>query len=162
MAVYTTELGMPIAAMYYFITFAISIMVTRPITGKLLDSKGPSYLIIPSLIIFALGLMIMGSATSMFQILLSGVILGVAYGAIFPSFQTITIKLSPVDKAGSATATFFLFYDSGFGLGAFALAVVASYFGYAKMYMIVSGLILLTLLLYYLLYHRKQQTSIAN
>ncbi|WP_313515892.1 MFS transporter [Sphingobacterium sp.] len=162
MAVYTTELGMPIAAMYYFITFAISIMVTRPIIGKLLDSKGPSYLIIPSLIIFALGLMIMGTATSLFQILLSGVILGVAYGAIFPSFQTITIKLSPLDKAGSATATFFLFYDSGFGLGAFALAVVASYFGYAKMYMIVSGLILLTLLLYYLLYHRKQQTSIAN
>ncbi len=162
MAVYTTELGMPIAAMYYFITFAISIMVTRPIIGKLLDSKGPSYLIIPSLIIFALGLMIMGSATSLFQILLSAVILGVAYGAIFPSFQTITIKLSPVDKAGSATATFFLFYDSGFGLGAFALAVVASYFGYAKMYMIVSGLILLTLLLYYLLYHRKQQTSMVN
>ncbi|WP_313367015.1 MFS transporter [Sphingobacterium mizutaii] len=162
MAVYTSELGIPAAAMYYFITFAISIMVTRPIIGKLLDSKGPSYLIIPSLIIFALGLMIMGSATSMLQILVSGVILGVAYGAIFPSFQTITIKLSPVDKAGSATATFFLFYDSGFGLGAFALAVVASYFGYANMYLIVSGLILLTLVLYYLLYHRKQQSSIAN
>lgn len=162
MAVYTSELGIPAAAMYYFITFAISIMVTRPIIGKLLDSKGPSYLIIPSLIIFALGLMIMGSATSMLQILVSGVILGVAYGAIFPSFQTITIKLSPVDKAGSATATFFLFYDSGFGLGAFALAVVASYFGYANMYLIVSGLILLTLFLYYLLYHRKQQSSIAN
>ncbi|WP_093100102.1 MFS transporter [Sphingobacterium mizutaii] len=162
MAVYTSQLGIPAAAMYYFITFAISIMVTRPIIGKLLDSKGPSYLIIPSLIIFALGLMIMGSATSMLQILVSGVILGVAYGAIFPSFQTITIKLSPVDKAGSATATFFLFYDSGFGLGAFALAVVASYFGYANMYLIVSGLILLTLLLYYLLYHRKQQSSIAN
>lgn len=162
MAVFTSELGIPEAAMYYFISFAISILVTRPLIGKLLDSRGPSYLIIPSLIIFALGLLVLGSASGMTQILFAGIILGIAYGAIFPSFQTITLKLSPIDKAGSATATFFLFYDSGFGLGAFALTVVASYFGYSKMYMLVSGLILLTLFLYYTLYHRKQQTSIAN
>lgn len=163
MAVYTAALGIGQAAMYFFISFAISILVSRPTIGKLLDSRGPSFLMFPSLLLFALGLIVLGMSTSVMGILISGLVLGLAYGAIFPCFQTITIRLSPPENAGSATATFFLFYDGGFGLGAFALAFIASIMGYAKMYMLVSVLIILSLLLYYFLFHRKQSlTSVED
>ncbi|MGH2622680.1 MAG: MFS transporter [Sphingobacterium sp.] len=159
MAVYTAGLGIGQAAMYFFISFAISILVSRPAIGKLLDRRGPSYLMFPNLLLFALGLIVLSMSSSVLGILCSGLILGLAYGAIFPSFQTITIRLSPPENAGSATATFFLFYDGGFGLGAFVLAFIASFLGYAMMYMLVSGLVILSLLFYYFLFHRKQNLA---
>ena len=158
MAVYTAGLDIGQAAMYFFISFAISILVSRPAIGKLLDTRGPSFLMFPSFLLFALGLIVLSVSSSVMGILVSGLILGLAYGAIFPCFQTITIRLSPPENAGSATATFFLFYDGGFGLGAFVLAFIASVLGYAKMYMLVSVLVLLSLLLYYYLFHRKQSS----
>lgn len=156
-AVYTQEIGAAEGGMYFFMAFAVSILLTRPMVGKLLDTKGPSFLVYPSLIIFALGTILLSLASSSAMIIVVGLIMGVAYGAIFPSLQTLTVRLSPANRTGVATATFFLFYDAGFGLGAFFLAMIASAFGYSTMYQVVSGLIILTLVLYYLLYHRKSK-----
>lgn len=159
MAVYTKELGVPNAGMYFFIAFALSILLSRPLVGKLLDRRGPSYLMYPALFIFACGILFLSFASGSIAIICAGLLLGLAYGAIFPCLQTITVRLSPPHRTGAATATFFLFYDSGFGTGAFALASLAAVVGYSKMYMLVSGLVLVTMLLYYLLYDRKQMTK---
>lgn len=157
MAVYTEEIGAAEGGMYFFMAFAVSILLTRPMVGKLLDTRGPTFLIYPSLVIFAFGTILLSVASSAMMVILVGLIMGVAYGAIFPSLQTITVRLSPSNRTGVATATFFLFYDAGFGSGAFFLAIVASTFGYSTMYQVVSGLIIITLALYYFLYHRKSK-----
>lgn len=157
-AVYTKELDLASTGMYFFIVFAISILVTRPYIGKMLDRRGPSFLIFPALLFFSIGVLFLSLSHSIYAILSLAVVLGVTYGAIFPSFQTITVRMSPSNRSGVATATFFLFYDLGFGLGAFILALIASVFGYALMFQAVSGLVLVSLLLYYFLYYRKERT----
>lgn len=158
-AIYTKEIGLASAGMYFFISLASAILLTRPAVGKLLDRKGPSFLMFPGLLLFSLGIAALSMGDSVGIILCIGFILGVAYGAIFPSFQTITVRLSPADRSGAATATFFLFYDTGFGLGAFVLAIIANSFGYSVMFQVVSLLTLFSLFLYYFLYYRKSRVS---
>lgn len=154
-AIYTKEMNLESAGMYFFIVFAVSILLSRPYIGKLLDRKGPSFLLFPSLLLFSITILCFSFANSLWMILFLTAILGISYGAIFPSFQTITVKLSAANRSGVATATFFLFYDLGFGLGAFILALIASALGYAFMFRIVSALVLFSLILFYYLYHRK-------
>ena len=155
MAVYTKGIGLGMASMYFFIVLGITIIVTRPIIGKLLDIRGPSFLMYPALISFIIGLLLISYASVFWMIILAGVVCGLAYGAIFPSLQTISIKLSPPERSGSATGTFFLFYDFGFGAGAFVLAMLVSEFGYSSMYRVVSLLVLITIAVFYYVYDRK-------
>jgi len=162
MATFTKSINAPEAAMYFFIAFAISIMATRPTVGKLLDEKGPSFLLFPTIILFALGVFTLSFSSSVWFVVIIGFIMGFAYGAIFPSLQTITIKLSSPNKTGVATATFFLFWDIGFGLGSFILAIVASALGYAGMFQVVSGVAILSLILFYFLYHRPLSNNSLN
>lgn len=156
-ALYTKDLGMSSAAMHFYVAFALSIIITRPFIGKLIDRKGSHFLVYPSLAIFGIGIVCLGYSSSLAGLLTSGIILGASYGAIFPSFQTIAVKNSPSHKTGAAIGTFYLFYDIGFGLGAFVLASIAAAFGYSMMYYIVSLIVLATAGAYYLVrqYQRK-------
>ncbi|PNB53654.1 MFS transporter, partial [Pseudomonas sp. GW456-E7] len=41
---------------YFFVCFAVTMMIARPFTGKLFDKVGPSIVIYPSILIFSVGL----------------------------------------------------------------------------------------------------------
>lgn len=154
-AVYLTDLQLKNAAIYFYIAFALSMIVSRPTIGKLIDQKGAASLIYPSFLLFSLGMIVLGLAQSMTVVLGSGIILGLSYGAIFPCLQTIAVKASPAHRTGSAIATFFMFYDFGFGIGALVLAYIITGMGYSAMYFVVSGIVLLALLTYYLTHRQK-------
>ncbi|MCY1690366.1 hypothetical protein OVA29_06015 [Exiguobacterium sp. SL14] len=60
------------------------------------------------------------------------------------------MNFAPREQKGKAISTFFLAYDTGFGIGALILATVASKIGYSNMFLscslivLVSGLLFLT------------------
>ncbi|MCI4139854.1 MFS transporter, partial [Bacillus vallismortis] len=41
---------------YFFVCFAVTKMIARPFTGKLIDKVGPGIVIYPSILIFSVGL----------------------------------------------------------------------------------------------------------
>ncbi|MDU2111768.1 MAG: MFS transporter, partial [Clostridiales bacterium] len=43
----------------FFIVYAIAVLFTRPLTGKILDKKGANYIIYPALILFSLSLILL-------------------------------------------------------------------------------------------------------
>jgi len=58
---------------------------------------------------------------------------------------------------GLATATFFIFYDLGNGLGPSILGLVVPATGYSGLYLILGLMVLATISLYYLLYGKKER-----
>ena len=50
-SVYAKSLGLIEASSYFFMVFAVTMMITRPFTGKLYDKVGPGVVIYPSIII---------------------------------------------------------------------------------------------------------------
>lgn len=147
-AVYLKERNVENGSIYFYLAFAATMIISRPKIGKIIDKKGASYLVIPSLFLFSIGMICMGLTNSFSSVIATGLILGLSYGCVFPCFQTIAVESCPPERSGSAMGTFFLFYDLGFGIGAIILAKISNFTGYSNMYFIISAIAVLLLCLF--------------
>lgn len=147
-SVYAKSVGLFESVSLFFVVFAAAMLLSRPYTGRLYDRSGPNAVIYPSLIIFAIGLILLSVTHSVFLLLVAGTLIGLGYGALLPSFQTMSIVAAPKRRTGHATATFFIFYDLGIAVGSFVLGVVSSQFGFSALYLICSGVIIITIAVY--------------
>lgn len=148
LSIYAQSIGLIEVASYFFLVFALAMIISRPFTGRVFDEKGPNVVIIPSIIIYAVGLFMLSMTTSTWMLLVSGALIGVGYGTLLPCFQTLAIQASPKHRSAYATATFFTLYDTGIAAGSLILGIVAFYLGNAYMYMALSGFVILIVIYY--------------
>ena len=148
LSIYSQQKGVLHLTSSFFAIFAIVMLVTRPFTGRIFDEKGPRYIIIPGLISFMFRLILLAYMDSPFTFLLSGAFIGLGYGAVVPSFQTLAIQSTSHERSGYATATFFTLFDTGIAIGSFVLGIVASKLGYQGLYLLSSGIVVLTLIVF--------------
>jgi MFS family permease len=90
--------------------------------------------------------------------------MGIGYGALLPCFQTLAMKLAPEQRRGSAAATFFLLFDLGYGSGSYFMGMIASLTDYRTMYVFAGFITLISVAVYYFLYHlpgAKRRVSAA-
>jgi MFS family permease len=153
-SIYAKELGLGSLASYFFVVFAAMIILSRPFTGRLFDRFNPHIIVYPGIAFFIMGLILLSQAHTPFLFLAAGAVIGLGYGAALPSIQTIAIQESPSHRRGLATSTYFLFFDSGFGLGSFILGVLGSYTSYRTMYLVCALIVAFTGVVYYALHHR--------
>ena len=147
-SIYAESLGLIKVAGFFFLVFAIGMLVVRPFTGRLFDSRGPNIVIIPSLIIYAIGMFALSYTTTTWMLLLAGGLIGMGYGTLLPCFQTLAIQSTTHRRSAYATATFFTMYDTGIAVGSFALGIAVSYMGYANLYLAV-GVFIVFISIYY-------------
>jgi MFS family permease len=147
-SLYAKSLGLLETASYFFLVFAAAMLISRPFTGRLFDTRGPNTVIIPAVLIFAFGLLILSLTSSAWMLLLAGALIGIGYGTLLPSFQTLAIEASPKNRTAYATATFFTLFDSGIAMGSFVLGIAVTYLGYAHLYMALSGFVVLIVFYY--------------
>lgn len=136
------------ASSFFFICYALVSFLSRPVTGKIFDQKGPNYIIFPTFLFFAIGLIILALSMNSFLLIFSAVFVGLGYGTLVPSAQTVAIKSSP--SIGVATSTFFIFLDLGSGIGPFTLGTLIPIIGYRALYLVIACLVLVTMGIYYL------------
>ncbi|MBD7909644.1 MFS transporter [Sporosarcina gallistercoris] len=153
---YAKEAKVVDAASFFFLVYAIAILVSRPFSGKLLDRKGGTFVVVPSLILFACGLLLLSQTHTGVILLVAGAIIGLGFGNFQSCAQAIALIGVPIKRIGIATSTFYIFLDFGFGFGPYFLGNVATAYGYRDLYMILSGLIVVALLLYLLIARKKQ------
>ena len=56
LSIYGESIKLETAASYFFIVYAIALVATRPITGKLFDLRGENFITYPLLIMLSLDL----------------------------------------------------------------------------------------------------------
>jgi len=156
---YAQEIGAVKAASMFFMVFAVAILLSRPFTGRLFDLKGANFIMYPAIVVFAAGMMLLGTAHNGFTLLLAGAIIGLGFGNIQSITQTLAVQLSPPSRIGMATSTFFIFLDIGFGFGPYVLGLLIPYTGYGHLYFLLSFVILATLVLYELANGRNERAS---
>jgi MFS family permease len=160
MPLYAKMLNLTNYTSMFFAIFAIVIVITRPIVGKLFDQSGPNFVVYPGFLIFLIGLVILSQISTLGGLLLAGGVLGIGFGALSPAFQTLAIQHSPVARSGVATATYFLALDISVGLGSFILSLTAAQLGYRSMYLASACILLLASVLYYLLAKQSKKTHL--
>ncbi|MDM5247723.1 MFS transporter [Lysinibacillus sp. G4S2] len=159
MTFYAKELDLVAAGSYFFIIYAIVILATRPFTGKLLDSRGANIVIYPCLVIFAIGMYAFSSATSSFVFLLAAACIGIGYGNFNSVAQAIAIKVTPNERLGLATSTYFILYDLGLGVGPYFLGFFVPTMGYSAIFFAMVFVILVSIVLYYFLYGKYENNE---
>jgi len=132
----------------FFLVYAITVILSRPISGRLLDLKGPDFVVYPCLLLFGGGMTLLGCAKSGFLLLLSAVIIGLGYGNFFSCGHAIAIKSVPPEKIGLATATYYIFIDIGSGVGPYIFGSLLPFMDYKGLFFLLSLVVFSTLLLY--------------
>ena len=144
------SMGAGIWGSAFFAIFAVMIIISRPLVGKAYARYGSKYIIYPGLVLFILGLLALGIATTPLTIILTAPLLGLGYGAAQPAFQALAIQSAPIERAGVSTATYFLALDISVGAGSVILALLASAVGYQYLYMFTAIIMIVALTLYHI------------
>ncbi|WP_175990382.1 MFS transporter [Bacillus sp. Marseille-Q1617] len=161
-SVYAKSVGLFESVSLFFVVFAAAMLLSRPYTGRLFDHKGPDSVIYPSLFIFAAGLIILSVTHTTIILLLAGAMIGLGYGALLPSYQTMAIQSAARERTSHSTSTFFIFYDLGIAAGSVILGMISAGLGFTSLYLMSSVVVLVTIFIYKIVSghsHNKQSRN---
>lgn len=133
----------------FFAIFALMIIISRPLVGKVYARYGSRFVIYPGVGLFIVGLAILGVVSTPVGIICTAPLLGLGYGAAQPAFQALAVQSAPIERAGVSTATYFLALDIAVGAGSVILALIANALGYQYLYQITSLIMIIALALYH-------------
>lgn len=157
---YAKEINLVETASFFFLMYAIAILISRPFTGPLMDRKGENIIIYPAFIIMGIALILLSITHSSWMLLLCAGLLGLGYGNIQSVCQTIAVKSAPLERMGFATSTFFIFLDAGLGFGPYFIGMLLDYIGYAQLYLYSAFAAFSCILAYYLLHGRQSSKNV--
>ena len=159
LSLYSRQLCLEEAASFFFLIYAIVVIFSRPLSGRLLDARGANFVVYPCILFFSIGMLVLSQATYGITLLLSGAIIGLGYGNFLSCGQAISVKSTSPNRFGLATATYYMFLDIGFGVGPYLFGSLVPVTGYRGLYFVMAMVILSTTLLYYFLYRRSLHFS---
>lgn len=143
------SMGAGVWGSVFFALFALMIIISRPLVGKVYARYGSRFVIYPGVTLFIVGLAILGVVSTPVGIICTAPLLGLGYGAAQPAFQALAVQSAPIERAGVSTATYFLALDIAVGAGSVILALIANALGYQYLYQITSLIMIIALALYH-------------
>ena len=143
------SMGAGVWGSVFFALFALMIIISRPLVGKVYARYGSRFVIYPGVGLFIVGLAILGVVSTPVGIICTAPLLGLGYGAAQPAFQALAVQSAPIERAGVSTATYFLALDIAVGAGSVILALIANALGYQYLYQITSLIMIIALALYH-------------
>ncbi len=152
---YTTAIGVTgIGATCFFLFFAATSFISRPLTGYLLDHFGGNVVIYPSLLCMAIAMGFIASATGDLGMIIGALFLGYGYGTITASCHALAVHCAPLHQVGIATSTYFFFLDFGIGVGPYTLGSFVPSMGFDFVYLAAGVISIAGMGLYYYLLGR--------
>lgn len=156
-AVYGEQLQLAEVGLFFLFN-ALTILLVRPIAGKIFDKKGPIIVLIPAACFVVVSMLILSYTTSMGILIVSALLYGVGFGSIQPTLQAWMLKSVTKKDYGTVNSMFYNATDIGVALGAIILGVIATASSYATMYRLSSLamiIFIVAMVLYILLKNRR-------
>ncbi|MBN1322040.1 MAG: MFS transporter [Thermoleophilia bacterium] len=155
LALYSEVIELTTAAGLFFLVYAAVIFVTRPYVGRRFDERGENSVVYAAILVFAVGLALLAAANHSSVLLLAAAVMGLGFGAIQACGRALIAKVTPLHRMGQATSTFYIFGDTGLGLGPLICGFLISLAGYRGMYGVMAGVAVVALVVYHLLHGRR-------
>lgn len=145
---------------FFFVVYALVITITRPMAGRIFDVKGEDYVMYPSYISLAIGLVILGLTHSGFTLLLAGAFIGLGYGTFMSNGQAVALKMAPnALRVGVSLSTYFIGLDLGIGVGPFVLGDIEKLMNFRELYLLAAVIPVIAGLLYYKFYNHEHDVA---
>ena len=120
---YGTEMGIGNIGLF-FTVYALFLLVTRPVSGRLVDRCGYLPVLSLGMVGFALSFFIIGNSSTIAGMLAAAVINAFGYGICYPTMQSLVMSCADKNKRGAAASTSFIGADLGMFLGPFTMGLV--------------------------------------
>jgi MFS family permease len=146
--------GLDDAVSFYFVVYAIVILISRPPVGRRIDRHGENSTIYHCLVSLVAGFVVLAFAVNGALLLASAVLVGFGIGATQSIIQTVIARDAPVEELGKANSTFFMSMDLGSGLGPVIIGAAIPVIGYSASYLGLAVLGVLAIVVYHFAHGR--------
>jgi MFS family permease len=152
---YTAQKGIA-GIQWYFLIYALALMLSRTFAGKIYDRKGHGFIFIPGASFIMLAMVLLAWLPNSLVMFVAAGLYGFGFGSVQPALQAWSVEKAPMNRKGMANATFFSFFDLGVGIGAIAFGQIGHWLGYGSIYISSAISVFLSILLYLYLTRKKQ------
>ncbi len=137
-AMYAKEIGLSVNSGLYFTFMAIGLAVSRLFSGRQVDKGRLTQVILFGMVLAAISFYTLAALgrialwsrpVASFSYILIALLQGVAFGTMFPAFNSLFVNLAPHNMRGTATSTYLTSWDVGIGIGLTAGGAIADLFG---------------------------------
>ncbi|WP_042357656.1 MFS transporter [Bacillus rubiinfantis] len=133
---------------WYFLLYALSLLLTRTFAGQLYDRKGHQAVFFPGTILVLSAMLLLAWLPNSTILYVAAILYGFGFGTVQPALQAWSIENTPPQRRGMANATFFSFFDLGIGVGAMTFGQISHLYGYSTIYKTAAVSVFLCMLFY--------------
>ncbi len=149
---YGKETGLAAYATVFFVVLSAGTLICRLFLGKIYDTRGENVALIPSLVLYVAGMVMLGTVVSGAEMLLSAFFIGIMIAMMSSVAQAVIIRRAPREKYGTAVSTYNVFTDLSYAVGPVANGFFIGTVGYGTNYLLMAGVGTLGLVLYLVLH----------
>jgi MFS family permease len=114
----------------FFTAFALTVLVTRLVSGRLADRFGYRRVLLPCLALVTIGLALTSIAHTRGQLVFAAIVFGLGFGNQYPAFVGHVLKYVAQDRRGAAFGGILAAFDTGIGTGSIAVGWMAGHLGF--------------------------------
>src|SRR5688572_11381779 len=115
----------------YLTALAVSMLVTRPLAGRLGDRFGYRKVFLPCLVLITVGLACLVFGGTRFWLVTSAMIFGAGFGTAYPVFASYVMRHVGADRRGAAFGAILACFDTGIGTGSTTMGWIIGRHGFA-------------------------------
>jgi MFS family permease len=120
----------------FFTTFALVVIVTRLVSGRLADRVGHRRVLLPCLALAALGLLLLPLARTRTLMILAAFVFAVGFGNMYPAFVAHVVRHVDRSRRGAAFGGILAAFDTGIGTGSITIGALAQHFGFPPAFLV--------------------------
>lgn len=124
----------------FFLSFSAAAVAGRALGGRAIDRTGRLRMLVPSVALFAAGLVSIPLIDSLRPMVLSGALCGLGQAFIYPVLISLAAGQANACDLGLTIGIFTAVFDAGLGFGSFLWGALAASFGYPAMYLSAASL----------------------
>ena len=129
----------------FFTAFALSVLVTRPISGPLADRIGHRRVFLPCLGLIVAGLALLALDGSRRGLITAAVVFGIGLGSAYPAYAAYVMQHVDDSRRGAAFGSILAAFDTGIGTGSVVTGWIAQRAGFSTAYAVAALLATLAL-----------------
>lgn len=146
-ALYGNKLGIHNSGIL-FLFLASGIILSRIISGKLVDKGHVHPVVAFSLITISIGFLVYSQVETLIAFSIAAFVIGIGFGTLFPVMQTIYVNMATPDRRGTASSTYLTAFDLGNGIGMLGGGFLISTMGFSFMYLMTSVVCFMGMIVY--------------
>jgi len=118
----------------FFTVYAITLLFSRPLVGRLSDPLGTVKVLIPALVCFSCAFILISMAHSLWMLVIAAIVSAFGYGTCQPVLQAFSMKCVPKQRRGAGSTTNYIGQDIGNLVGPVVAGLVIEHIGWRSMW----------------------------